>query len=233
MTNPEIKFEQKPIELIIFDCDGVLVDSETISKSVLLALLEKLGVKVSEDYFHKNFLGYNFEHVTAKVLADFSVVLTSEFRENFRCELIKAFASQLKPTLQLPWLLPQLNVKTCVATSGSPEKVKNSLHYTELEDFFAGNVFTSSQVKNGKPAPDLFLYSAKQMGVSPENCLVIEDSNAGISAALAADMNVIRYIGGSHMKNTTNFLHDVTTIKHWKQLLELFPSLCSSLKIER
>ncbi len=233
MTKSEIILKHNPIQLIIFDCDGVLVDSEIISKRVLLAMLENLGVKVSEDYFHKHFLGYNFEHVTAKVLADFSITLTSEFRENYRSALIDVFATELKTTLHLPWLLPQLNVKTCVATSGSPEKVKSSLHYTELENYFTGHVFTSSEVENGKPAPDLFLYAAKKMGVSPENCLVIEDSNVGISAALAADMNVIRYAGGSHLKQTTNFYHDVVTITHWKQLFEKFPSLSSSFKFER
>jgi HAD superfamily hydrolase (TIGR01509 family) len=233
VTKSEIIVKHNPIHLIIFDCDGVLVDSEILSLRVLLGMLENLGVKVSEDYFHKHFLGYNFEHVTAKVLADFSVTLTSEFRQNYRSALIDVFATELKPTMDLPWLLPQLNVKTCVATSGSPEKVKNSLHYTELENYFIGHVFTSSEVQNGKPAPDLFLHSAKQMGVAPENCLVIEHSNAGISAALAAEMSIIRYAGGSHLKKTTDFYHDVTTITHWKQLLEMFPSLSSSLKIER
>jgi HAD superfamily hydrolase (TIGR01509 family) len=233
MTNPEILFKHNPIQLIIFDCDGVLVDSEILSQRVLLSMLEKLGVKVSEDYFHRHFLGYNFEYVTAKVLADFSVTLTSEFRQSYRSALIEVFATELKPTMHLTWLLSQLTVKTCVATSGSPEKVKSSLHYTELEDYFTGHVFTSSEVKNGKPAPDLFLHAAKTMGVAPENCLVIEDSNAGISAALAANMQVIRYAGGSHLKKTTNFLHDVATITQWKQLFEQLPSLISSFKVER
>lgn len=233
MTQSDSLLTQTRVDLIIFDCDGVLVDSEILSQRVLLGMLENLGVEVSEDYFHKHFLGYNFEHVTAKVLADFSIALTSEFRQNYRSALIDVFATELKPTMHLPWLLPQLNVKTCVATSGSPEKVKSSLHYTELESYFTGHVFTSSEVKNGKPAPDLFLYAAKKMAVSPENCLVIEDSNVGISAALAAEMNVIRYAGGSHLKQTTNFYHDVVTISHWKQLFEKFPSLCSSFKFER
>lgn len=221
------------INLIIFDCDGVLVDSEILSQRVLLSMLEKIGVVVSEEYFLTHFLGFNFEHVTAKVLADFSVNLTSEFREKFRDALIAVFALELKPTNSLKDMLSQLNVNSCVATSGSPEKVKSSLHYTKLEQYFKGRVFTSSEVDNGKPAPDLFLYAAKKMGVAPENCLVIEDSKVGISAALAANMNIIRYAGGSHLKKTTDFYHDVATVTHWKQLLEMFPSLSSSLKFER
>lgn len=235
MTQSDSLLTQAKIDLIIFDCDGVLVDSEVISKRVLLAMLADFGVKVSEYYFHKHFLGYNFEHVTAKVLADFSVTLTSEFRHNYRSAIRDAFATELKPTLQLPWLLPQLNVKTCVATSGSPEKVKNSLHYTRLENYFTGHVFTSSEVKNGKPAPDLFLYAAKKMGVSHENCLVIEDSQVGIKAAQAANMRVIRYAGASHMQNrkmAAQPFDGVCTIDHWNQLFKKIPSLSSSFKIE-
>ncbi|WP_448248523.1 HAD family hydrolase [Thalassotalea agariperforans] len=219
------------IELIIFDCDGVLVDSEVLSKRVLLKMLAKLGADVSDEYFYRHFLGFNFEHVTAKVLADFGVTLTAEFRENFRGQLINTFAEELKPTEQLTWLLAQLKVKSCVATSGSPEKVKNSLHYTGLSDYFSGKVFTSSEVKRGKPAPDLFLHAAKNMGVSPENCLVIEDSQVGIKGALAANMPVIRFAGASHMKNrniTTQLSEGISTIDHWEQLFEMFPSLSSS-----
>ena len=237
----------EPIHLIIFDCDGVLVDSEILSQRVLLSMLKELGVVVSEDYFLTNFLGFNFKHVTAKVFDDFSVILTSEFRERYRAELIKVFAVELQQTNDLEWMLSQLKVNSCVATSGSPEKVKNSLHYTKLEDYFAGKVFTSSEVKNGKPAPDLFLHAAKKMGVAPKNCLVIEDSNAGVCAAQAANMNVIRYVGASHLKTIVTQMPDginidrfnsdsfksVCTIEHWQQLLEQVPSLISSCNIER
>lgn len=224
------------IELVIFDCDGVLVDSEMLSQRVLLSMLKDLGVVVSKQYFLTNFLGFNFKHVTAKVYADFSVTLTEAFRDNYRAALISVFATELQQTDGLNTILADLKVKSCVATSGSPEKVKNSLHYTQLEDYFDGHVFTSSEVKNGKPAPDLFLHAAKQMAVAPEHCLVIEDSNAGVSAALAANMHVIRYIGASHLKNSNNStqaLADISTIKHWNQLFEQIPSLSSSAKIER
>ncbi|MGJ8693590.1 MAG: HAD family hydrolase [Thalassotalea sp.] len=232
-TQPEFNHN---IELIIFDCDGVLVDSEVLSKRVLVKMLAELGAEVSDEYFYTNFLGFNFEHVTAKVLADFGVTLTAEFREIFRGQLIRTFAEELKPTEQLTWLLAQLKIKSCVATSGSPEKVKNSLYYTGLTDYFTDKVFTSSQVKRGKPAPDLFLHAAKKMGVHPENCLVIEDSQVGIKGALAANMPVIRFAGASHMKNrniATQLLDGVSTIEHWEQLFELVPSLSSSFKIER
>lgn len=254
MTESIVLPTHEPINLIIFDCDGVLVDSEILSQRVLLCMLEKLGVVVSEDYFLTNFLGFNFKHVTAKVFQDFSVTLTNEFRERYRAELIDVFATELQQTNDLEWMLSQLTVDSCVATSGSPEKVKNSLHYTKLEDYFSGKVFTSSEVKSGKPAPDLFLHAAKKMGAEPKNCLVIEDSNAGICAAQAANMQIIRYVGASHLKikaNTTQMHSDVSTgaitdvssdignhnsvctIEHWQQLFEQVPSLISSCKIER
>ncbi|ARD42977.1 HAD family hydrolase [Colwellia sp. PAMC 21821] len=236
MTESKALSRHNSINLVIFDCDGVLVDSEILSQRVLLSMLAEVGVVVSEDYFLINFLGYNFEHVTAKVFADFAVTLTSEFRQRYRAALIEVFASELQKTEHLDRILSQLKVNSCVATSGSPEKVKHSLHYTKLEQYFDDRVFTSSEVKNGKPAPDLFLHSAKKMGVEPHNCLVIEDSNAGIRAAQAANMHVIRYIGASHLKNkdiATQILDDVSTIVHWDQLFELVPSLISSVNNER
>ena len=236
MTESKALSRHNSISLVIFDCDGVLVDSEILSQRVLLSMLTEVGVVVSEDYFLINFLGYNFEHVTAKVFADFAVTLTSEFRQRYRAALIEVFASELQKTEHLDRILSQLNVNSCVATSGSPEKVKHSLHYTKLEQYFDDRVFTSSEVKNGKPAPDLFLHSAKKMGVEPHNCLVIEDSNAGIRAAQAANMHVIRYIGASHLKNkdiATQILDEVSTIVHWDQLFELVPSLISSVNNER
>lgn len=236
MTKSKLLSEHNAINLVIFDCDGVLVDSEILSQRVLLSMLKELGVVASEGYFLTNFLGFNFEHVTAKVLTDYGVTITSEFRQRYREALIEVFAQELQKTEKLDWLLSQLNVESCVATSGSPEKVKHSLHYTKLEQYFDGKVFTSSEVKNGKPAPDLFLHAAKKMGVSPENCLVIEDSSAGIRAGLAAKMQVIRYVGASHLKNkdiTTQIAGDFSTIGHWNQLFEQVPSLSSSLRTEK
>jgi len=218
------------IDLIIFDCDGVLVDSEVLSKRVLLSLLVKLGVSLPDDYFYRHLLGYNFEHVTAKIFTDFAVILTSEFRQNYRQALLNVFAKELKPTKQLKWLLSQLNVDTCVATSSSPQRVRTALKYTGIEDYFRGSVFTSSEVKQGKPAPDLFLHAAAKMAVAPKNCLVIEDAPAGIQAAQAANMPVIRYAGASHMKTSAQMLDDVSTITDWKQLLDKIPSLSSTVK---
>lgn len=220
-----------PIELIIFDCDGVLVDSEILSKQTLLKMLSELGANVSDEYFHRHFLGYNFEHVTAKVLADFSIVLTEDFRLAYRDALLEVFTTELKPTLELDSLLDKLHVKSCVATSSSPAKVSHALHITALNEYFSGKVFTASEVKNGKPAPDLFLHAANKMGVAAEHCLVIEDSPAGIQGAKAANMRVIRYAGASHLIHHS-YHDDVHTINHWEQLEHLISELDPNQKVE-
>lgn len=220
-----------PIELIIFDCDGVLVDSEILSKQTLLKMLSELGANVSDEYFHRHFLGYKFEHVTAKVLADFSIVLTEEFRLAYRDALLEVFTTELKPTLELDSILDKLQVKSCVATSSSPAKVSHALHATALNEYFSGKVFTASEVKNGKPAPDLFLHAANKMGVAAEHCLVIEDSPAGIQGAKAANMRVIRYAGASHLIHH-NYHDDVYTITHWEQLQHLISELDPNQQVE-
>ncbi|MEP1449128.1 MAG: HAD family phosphatase [Paraglaciecola sp.] len=209
-----------PIELIIFDCDGVLVDSEILSKQTLLKMLSELGATVSDEYFYRHFLGHNFEHVTAKVLEDFSVVLSEDFRFAYRDALLEVFTTELKPTLELDSILKNLHVKSCVATSSSPAKVSHALRATALNEYFSGKVFTASEVKKGKPAPDLFLHAAKKMGVAAEHCLVIEDSPAGIQGAKAANMRVIRYAGASHLIHHS-YHDDVHTITHWEQLEHL------------
>lgn len=237
------------IELIIFDCDGVLVDSEVISQRVLLDMIEILGVNVSPDYFQINFLGHSFEHVKEKIRNDFSVELPTEFAQNYQQVLMQAFAEKLTPTAQLDWMLPQLGLPYCVATSSSPQRVTKALNITKLQHYFDECVFTASEVEKGKPAPDLFLHAARKMGTEPKNCLVIEDSQAGIQAAQAANMHIIHYIGASHldanqvnnnrkpMENSLDSIEKtsdkVNTIAHWQQLFELAPWLSSSSKTKR
>lgn len=238
MVPPPTALIAPPIELVIFDCDGVLIDSEVISKRVLLLMLSKLGIAVSDDYFAAHFLGHSFEHVTAKIRADFGLTLASSFQQDYQTELIHAFSLELRPTGDLEWMLSQLKVPYCVATSSGEQRVSRALKITSLNHYFAEHVFTASEVKNGKPAPDLFLYAAAKMGVQAKSCLVIEDSQAGIQGALAANMQVIRYAGASHMQQWTTTradeeLDSVTTINHWQKLYELAPMLRSSDEIER
>lgn len=220
-----------PIELVIFDCDGVLIDSELLSKHQLLLMLNGLGVSVSGEYFDTHFLGHSFEHVADKILEDYAVTLPGDFQFKYQQALMTLFAEKLTPTAQVEWMLAKINIIFCVATSSSPQRVTQALSLTGLERYFGDCVFTASEVKRGKPAPDLFLHAASKMGFSPRNCLVIEDSPAGIQGAQAADMQVIRYAGASHLNSIADARFEqsknIKTIFDWKQLFELVPSLSS------
>jgi len=217
------------IDLVIFDCDGVLIDSEVLSKRVLLEMLQASEVVITDHYFDTYFLGQSFKSVTAKVKDDYSVVLSDNFRQDYLSALLQVFAEELKPTDNVSEMLSRLSKPRCVATSSSPQRVEFALKTVGLSDYFGEHVFTSSEVKNGKPAPDIFLHTAQRMGVAPQNCLVIEDSQAGIQGALAAKMHVIRYAGASHLKHKdlsqANKANNVSTIFDWSELFERFPSL--------
>lgn len=186
-------------DLIIFDCDGVLIDSEVISASVLLGALNALDVPIDFPYFAANFIGRSFP-VVAQIIRDkFKVTLPEDFELNYRASLLAAFARELQPTDGIATLLARLSVPKCVATSSSPPRAARSLAITDLARYFGPHVFTASEVARGKPAPDLFLHAAARMGVPPHRCLVIEDSLIGVAAGQAAGMAVLRYTGGAHL----------------------------------
>ena len=226
MESTIFKPDFNPIELVIFDCDGVLIDSEILCKRVLISMLADLGVVITGEYFDRHFLGKSFPSAKQQIITDFNVALADDFRDEYLAELLVVFAEELKPTDGLEDLLTSLNVTHCIATSSSPSRVNFSLETTGLSAFFEGKVTTSEEVENGKPAPDIFLLAALKMGVSPEKCLVIEDSMAGIEGALAASMQVIRYTGASHSPET---VYDegcgFHVISHWKDLSLLAPQL--------
>ncbi len=215
-----------PIELVIFDCDGVLIDSEGLSAEVLIGGLSDLGILVDFDYFCVNFLGRSFPTVARDIQATFQVELPDDFERNYRRDLLAKFAQALSPTKGVKDMLDAMTVRSCVATSSSPARVTNSLNIVGLSDYFGSNVFTASQVAFGKPAPDLFLYTAAQMGVDPRKCLVIEDSLPGVEAGLAAGMPVLRFTGGVHLAGRVlKHGDDVQTFDNWTDLRTLMPAL--------
>ena len=185
-------------DLIIFDCDGVLIDSEIISAETLIALVEPLGVAIDLVYVRQHFLGRSFPTVAETIRREFDVVLPPGFEASYRCNLLRKFEIGLRPTPGIETVLESLAVPFCVATSSSPERVRRSLDVVGLAKYFLDNIYTASQVENGKPAPDLFLYVADRQGVDPARCLVIEDSLPGLEAARAAGMEVWHFTGGSH-----------------------------------
>jgi HAD superfamily hydrolase (TIGR01509 family) len=219
----------KSIELIIFDCDGVLIDSEIISARILIDLLSGLGIEVDIDYVRENFLGRSFPKVAMEIRENFGQELTADFEETYRSRLASAFMTGLRPVSGVEQVLSSLAVGCCVATSSSPKRVAMSLDISGLAGFFGDRVFTASQVSRGKPAPDLFLFVADQMKSDPARCLVIEDSMPGIQAALAAGMQVWRFVGASHLSGG-NFGKapvppGVRVFDNWPKFFEMAPDL--------
>ena len=188
---------QKP-KLIIFDCDGVLVDSEVISAKILVQELAKINIAVSEQHVFERFVGRSLADVAESLQMPISSDIFDKFNMAYHTSLLDAFSRELKGMAGVRNVISQLDVPYCVATSSGRRRTLNSLRLSDLASLFGENVFTASQVNNGKPAPDLFLFAARKMGVAPESCLVIEDSLAGVQAAQAAQMRVWRFTGGSH-----------------------------------
>ena len=187
--------------LIIFDCDGVLVDSELIASRELAAYLSDLGRPTSAIECREAFTGISIQAVGDKVRRDWGMDLPHDFVAALRERDRAAFDRDLTVIPGIFETLDALDrhgVRYCVASSGTPEKIRHSLELTNLIGRFNGHLFSASQVAHGKPAPDLFLLAARTMNAQPADCLVIEDSPAGVAGAIAAGMRVFGFTGGGH-----------------------------------
>lgn len=199
-------------DLVIFDCDGVLIDSEIISAQMLVEELARLGVSIDLAYVARHFLGRSYPTVMAQIRQEFGLDLPPAFEEQYRERLLAAFTAGLRVMPGVTEVLDHLAVPFCVATSSSPRRVAMSLELTGLRDRVGDRLYTASQVQNGKPAPDLFLFAAAAMGADPARTLVIEDSRTGLAAGLAAGMQVWHFAGGSHfttLRDVTDLLDDI------------------------
>ena len=186
-------------DLVIFDCDGVLIDSEAISARMLVNELARLNLTIDLAYVERHFLGRSYPVVMETIRREFGLNLPPDFEANYREALLVAFQTELKVMPHVHEVLGNMGMPFCVATSSSPRRVEMSLALVGLAPLTEGRVFTSTMVANGKPAPDLFLFAAARMGADPARTLVIEDSLTGIRAGLAAGMTVWRFVGGSHL----------------------------------
>lgn len=190
---------KRRFDLVIFDCDGVLIDSEAISARMLIAELAARGVGVDLSYVAQHFLGRSYAVVLAQIRKDFRIDLPPDFEASYRVRLLDAFERELQIMPGVPDVLEALRVPYCLATSSSPARVARSLEIVGLAGSFEGRITTAAEVAQGKPAPDLFLLASERMGIAPGRTLVIEDSLNGVQAALAAGMTVWRFVGGSHL----------------------------------
>ena len=184
--------------LIIFDCDGVLIDSEVLSAGALIDTLASHGVAVDLAFVARHFIGRAYPVIVSEVRARFGVDLPESFEAEYRARLLAAFEAGLTVMEGATQALAMLDVPFCLATSSSPARLAASLRISGLEKVFTGRAFTASEVARGKPAPDLFLHAAARMGADPRACVVVEDSGAGLAAGQAAGMQVWHFTGGSH-----------------------------------
>jgi HAD superfamily hydrolase (TIGR01509 family) len=184
-------------DLVIFDCDGVLVDSEMLSCRCLVELLGRHGIEADLDTVFDKFLGRSVDSV-AEHYGAFGRVLPEEFLEELRGMVRRSFTASLQAIPNVAEVLASLGVAYCVASSSDLERIEFSLELTGLSPLFKGRVFTSQMVERGKPAPDLFLHAARCMKAAPERTLVIEDSVSGVQAGKAAGMTVWGFVGGGH-----------------------------------
>ncbi|MGV4922923.1 HAD family hydrolase [Streptomyces sp. BHT-5-2] len=181
-------------DLVIFDNDGVLVDSEPISNEILADHLTELGHPTTYEESLRDFMGGSVQRVRDLVLEKSGRALPAAFEGDFHARVFDAFRQRLQPVPGVETVLEKLaadGVPYCVGSSGSHERIRVALTKTGLcERFGRGRVFSSQDVARGKPAPDLFLHAAREMGVAPERCAVVEDSPLGVRAAVAAGMDV-------------------------------------------
>ena len=185
-------------DLVIFDCDGVLIDSEIIFGRVLRECLIDAAFPITMDEAMALGFGKNRITLTAAIETRFGRTLPDRFFDTFRAQVDVAFERELTAIPGIEELLAGLRALRCVASNSHIDRVRHALAVTRLLQLFEPHVFSASQVARGKPAPDLFLFAARQFDVSRERCIVVEDSTVGVAAAVAAGMPVVGFCGGGH-----------------------------------
>jgi HAD superfamily hydrolase (TIGR01509 family) len=188
--------------VIIFDCDGVLVDSEIISLEETRSALEVAGLPLTLDEVRERFLGVSAASLIASAETDIGRSLPGSFHKDLTSAILGRFENELRGIAGIRPLLAALGVSVCVASSSTPERIRRSLEIVGYGELFEPHIFSATMVKRGKPFPDLFEHAAAAMGAAPADCLVIEDSVMGVRAAVAAGITVFGFTGGSHLAGT-------------------------------
>ncbi|WP_062205224.1 HAD family phosphatase [Aureimonas sp. AU12] len=190
-------------DLIIFDCDGVLVDSEILARRAVQSVFRKAGIEVTASMVDE-VVGKKFADLLSGLEERTGKPLPAEYHPMFWSETKALFTAHLAPVLGVIDFLEESDAPRCVASSSDHQRIRHSLSVCDLERFFPeGSIFSSHDVAHGKPAPDLVLHAARQMGAAPERCLVIEDSRFGILGAKAAGMTAYGFLGGAHLLANT------------------------------
>ena len=190
--------QNQTIDLIIFDCDGVLVDSEVISCRAHAETLSRHGYAITSDQVLKRFLGVSDREARQTIEIEIGRKLPEDFEAQVKAATLKFYEGDLRAIAHVGDAIAAIDLPKCVASSGTPEKIRHGLTCAGLFNQLAPHIFSAVQVARGKPAPDLFLFAAEQMKIKPAQCLVIEDSVPGVTGGRAAGMTVLGFHGGSH-----------------------------------
>ena len=188
------------IDLIIFDCDGVLVDSEVISCRAHAEVLTRHGYPITSDQVLARFLGVSDREARQTIESEMARKLPDDFEAQMKQAALQRYAGELVAIPHIGEAIAAIGLPKCVASSGTPEKIRHGLTCAGLYDILTPHIFSAVQVARGKPAPDLFLFAAEQMEAEPSKCIVIEDSVPGVIGGHAAGMTVLGFHGGSHCR---------------------------------
>ncbi|SEU22966.1 HAD family hydrolase [Stigmatella erecta] len=183
--------------LIIFDCDGVLIDSEILAAGVHADLLTEMGLAITQEEVITRFTGLTHEQISTLLAQQLGRPLPEDYRQRTLVELDRRMEG-VKPIAGVHAMLDQLTGPRCVCSNSSSARLQLSLTATGLWERLAPHIFSAPEVGRSKPAPDVYLHAAKAFGVSPAKTLVVEDSAHGVSGAVAAGMRVIGFTGGGH-----------------------------------
>lgn len=187
--------------LVVFDCDGVLVDSEALGLEIEARLLTDAGFPLSADEIAETYVGTSYSSMLAAVEKRFGRSAPPDLRERVESAVLEKLARELQPVPGMRELLASIGAPRCVASSSDVDRIELSLRVAGLDHFFPEEtIFSAEMVARGKPAPDLFLLAAERMRRAPEDCLVVEDSPAGVQAACAAGMSVVGFVAGGHAR---------------------------------
>jgi len=184
------------VELVIFDCDGVLIDSERLAVKVDVLVLRELGWPLSEAEVIERFVGRSDRDTRAAIEAHLGRKLPAGWEKRLEQLYEQAFAAKLAPVEGVLEALDRITLPSCIASSGTHQYLRYTLELTGLYERFAGRIFSAEDVASGKPAPDVFLHAAEGMAAQPSGCVVVEDSRSGVEAARAAGMRVLAFAGG-------------------------------------
>ena len=204
------------LDLVIFDCDGVLVDSEPISNRVLADLLTEIGLPTTLEQSLRLFLGKSWKDNFLIIQERLGRTPPQELYEIYTNRMYQAFEAELKPIPGIESALDQISLKTCVAASGPHMKIRKTLGVTGLLPRFENHIFSADDVENGKPAPDLFLYACEKMGSKSSSSVVVEDALPGVKSAVSAGMTVLAYTPSGDVNDLKK--HGVATFEDMLQL---------------